>query len=382
MMYGPDRIPSRGGTVSNWDTDQVPTSSDTAILGDDALDTSAITIELRIDQSVGVLTFDRTVSYTIDSTVGANTLSLTTGNLNVSSGSHTINSNLDVPSTGIWDIASGASLNLEGELLGDGRITLVGGGGVIIPSMNSYTGRVTLNYGVVTLRGESSLVNATLEVGDGELAFAAGVSQFELWQLMGDGSLDLGGRSLTISGGGGLVHPASGSIGRLAVKGDLNLEGAYRCDIDGAASDGLFIEGELDISSATLDLRFANVTSPPTSGYIIATYDSLQGEFASVTGALASSFTVEYAWNGNSIALVPVGYVPQILHVDQKVVGGAQDGSSWANAFPHLQDALDATATGLGQDQIWVAEGTYYPDERSGANTDDRSATFYLPNGV
>jgi hypothetical protein len=44
---------------------------------------------------------------------------------------------------------------------------------------------------------------------------------------------------------------------------------------------------------------------------------------------------------------------------------GAGDGSSWDDAYPYLQDALDA-ANGLSGTvlcEIWVAEGTYYPDE-------------------
>jgi hypothetical protein len=58
---------------------------------------------------------------------------------------------------------------------------------------------------------------------------------------------------------------------------------------------------------------------------------------------------------------------------------GANDGSSWADAYTKLQDALAAAA---GGDQIWVARGVYYPDEGVGKINDDRAATFALKNGV
>lgn len=44
--------------------------------------------------------------------------------------------------------------------------------------------------------------------------------------------------------------------------------------------------------------------------------------------------------------------------VDQHVVGGRQDGSSWENAFITIQEALDQASQG---DYIWVAQGNYSP---------------------
>ena len=65
---------------------------------------------------------------------------------------------------------------------------------------------------------------------------------------------------------------------------------------------------------------------------------------------------------------------PTRLYVDLDATSGAKNGSSWADAFIDLQDALNWVVDGV---EIWVAEGTYLPS----ATTDPaypRSATFLL----
>ena len=54
-------------------------------------------------------------------------------------------------------------------------------------------------------------------------------------------------------------------------------------------------------------------------------------------------------------------------------------GCSWATAFTTLQSALAIATSG---DQIWVASGTYYPDEGTGQTNNDQASTFVLINGV
>lgn len=61
---------------------------------------------------------------------------------------------------------------------------------------------------------------------------------------------------------------------------------------------------------------------------------------------------------------------------------GANDGSSWLNAFPELQPALDAVDQ--QDDEVWVAAGTYLPTAYIDplVTTDSRSKTFMIFKGM
>jgi len=59
---------------------------------------------------------------------------------------------------------------------------------------------------------------------------------------------------------------------------------------------------------------------------------------------------------------------------------GSNDGSSWVDAFVHLQDALASAASCPEGAEVWVAAGVYRPDQSSAnpAGTGDRAASFAL----
>ncbi len=72
----------------------------------------------------------------------------------------------------------------------------------------------------------------------------------------------------------------------------------------------------------------------------------------------------------------------QVVYVDDTATGSG-DGSTWCDAYVHLQDALSAARDAGGAvNEIRVAAGEYKPDRGEGQTLRDRAATFELINGV
>ncbi len=86
--------------------------------------------------------------------------------------------------------------------------------------------------------------------------------------------------------------------------------------------------------------------------------------------------------SGAALALAarPVSADPGVIYVDRDAAG-AGTGLSWTDAFTEVQSALAVAVAG---DDIWVAEGVYYPnfDPVTHVYTSSRGPWFSLPNDV
>ncbi|NJK87424.1 MAG: hypothetical protein HC906_17020, partial [Bacteroidales bacterium] len=101
------------------------------------------------------------------------------------------------------------------------------------------------------------------------------------------------------------------------------------------------------------------------------------GDFAEKIDTLKPSETYYYRAYAKNIKGVSYGntesfVTSDIIYVDTSAVGD-NDGSSWANAFTDLNSALYSSVEG---NEIWVADGIYYP------SFDDPSVSFEIPSGV
>ena len=73
--------------------------------------------------------------------------------------------------------------------------------------------------------------------------------------------------------------------------------------------------------------------------------------------------------------------IGKIIYVDDDATG-ANDGSSWENAYVYLQDALADANSAEKPVEIRVAQGIYKPDMGAGITPGDREASFQLREGI
>jgi hypothetical protein len=117
--------------------------------------------------------------------------------------------------------------------------------------------------------------------------------------------------------------------------------------------------------NVTADLKLqegspsVNAASPDTTGLALPGYD-LGGN------PRIMNDTVDM---GAYETFIPVG----IIYVDASAAG-ANNGTSWSDAYTNLQDAITDATNG---EDIWIAAGTYKP-----TSSGDRTASFIIPDNV
>jgi uncharacterized membrane protein len=84
---------------------------------------------------------------------------------------------------------------------------------------------------------------------------------------------------------------------------------------------------------------------------------------------------------GDTHAFLMMPVLPKIIYIDDDAAG-ANNGTSWEDAYNYLQDALSEARVAPTPVEIRVAQGIYKPDQGGSQTPSDREATFQLINGV
>ena len=197
-----------------------------------------------------------------------------------------------------------SSYSFDNVLSGALRVEQKGSGTTTLTAASSYTGKTEVLAGTLALSGASNGIAASpaIEVSSGANLDVTGVT----------GGFSLGG-SQTLAGGGSVagdvtapsgstISPGlNGGTGTLTFINDVTLAGNLAIDVNGSQIDQLV--AAVLLLSPGASLAFTTTAAPSGAALALATYSSLLGTFSSVTG-LPAGYSLDYAWQGNQIALV------------------------------------------------------------------------------
>jgi fibronectin-binding autotransporter adhesin len=243
---------------------------------------------------------------------------------------------VSLPHSGAGGSYNGESVQLNGNVIAGGPVpsTITFGAGATTETSGvALSGGLTPHtFTVADVTGDAAAdltVSAELEDSDvaggslvkdgpGTLAFTGafahsytGSTTVSAGTLAADGSI---AGPLTVDAGG-TIAPGPGTATFEA--GPTTISGTYACDVSGADSDRLAVDGALTISGGTLA-----VSGTPTQPvYVIASYTgAAPAPFATVTG-LTGGYTVNYAYN-NGITSTNVAIVSGTPYTNWETANG------------------------------------------------------------
>ncbi|WP_411847437.1 choice-of-anchor Q domain-containing protein [Roseibacillus persicicus] len=156
----------------------------------------------------------------------------------------------------------------------------------------------------------------------------------------------------------------------------------YHCLVENWSASTLVGTGNLEGTSPANAPLFITPLNPQIAPWNVGGDLRLAGNSPLVDAGLDSEAlnSGDFFGNPRIVGTVDLGAFEQQgpVYVNAAVGGGTSDGSSWANAYPKLQDALNQSAGGR---RLHVAAGTYYPDESGATDSDSRSASFTPKRG-
>ncbi|BCW97242.1 MAG: hypothetical protein KatS3mg024_0069 [Armatimonadota bacterium] len=318
---------------------------------------------LNGSRTVGALRME----YASGVTIGGGSLAIQAGNIASLGGSqispNTIAAPLILNSPTTVNVWFPSHLIISQGISGAHPLIKAGNGTLALTAASWYAGPVTVAGGEVLVANGTG--SAT---GSGSVTVKSGA------RLRGTGSI---GGSVSIESDGLLAPGSEAGAGTLTFAGGLSL------------ADGSIVDLRLGVPSADR-VRVSGGTLSTTGTVLIRIKDNgnlgygqthtlFEFQGASLQGVTPQNFRVEGPLNGvveltaSTVQLRITGY--PVVFVNAAATG-ANNGTSWQDAYTDLQVALSSSASR----DIWVAEGTYRISQ--GIAEADRNASFVLKNGV
>lgn len=187
---------------------------------------------------------------------------------------------------------------------------------------------------------------------------------------------------------GGLAGSNGGSIDKCYSMGPLS--GLTNIGGLAGANSGTVSNSFWDIHTSGISSGTAGTGKSPLEMQNLATYTALATNGLDDAWDFIANpnddsgdqnlWAIDTSINGGYPYLSVQKSTGNIIFVDHEAAGDGT-GSSWTNAYNSLQNALMDDDLWYGVN-IWVAEGTYYPDDGSDHVSGDRTASFSIPDGV
>jgi len=184
-------------------------------------------------------------------------------------------------------VVQSANTVYDGRLIGNIELMKDGIGTLNLSGANAYSGPTLVSNGTLAVNGT--------HLGGGAYTIAGGI---------------LGGTGLIGSAihvlAGGAVAPGN-AIGMLSIDDSVDLDGVLQIELANTAGpaglgDILDVNGFFDITNGTVQFVYSDALT--NDFYIFSQYDSITaGQFLDVLN-LPSGYMIDYAFNGNQIALV------------------------------------------------------------------------------
>jgi autotransporter-associated beta strand protein len=268
---------------------------------------------------------------------GANTYTggtvITGGTLYVGDG--TTNGSIlgNVSTAGTLGFNHSDAITFGGVVSGSGGLTQAGTGTLTLTAAETYSGATTITAGTLVLGAGASIANSSgvAIAGTLDISQTGGVS---MRALSGAGDIELGGQTLTISGGSAVYSGTINGSGNLVVTGgNETLSGTLNYTGTTTVTAGTLRYGGTAVGNAITDngtVAFANTGSLTMSGVVSGSGILAQSGTGITTITAAQLYTGETQVNNGTLILSGAG---NFANTSDILVSGTLDISAAASAI-------------------------------------------------